>query len=178
MKIKYLAIILLAIPLTACDKTYADSYDEGFSDGYEAAKDDAASYVLEHYSIDELYDSEYIREYVTDSFYIDDLYDINVLIDYLEDNGYTVTYDQSRSTEITYVVNKNSQIFHKSNCPNVISMKEKNKEINESRDFFVEKGFIDPRGGKVTDTSSSKATMLFAPSGFAVSISEHLRDRD
>jgi hypothetical protein len=50
--------------------------------------------------------------------------------------------------------------------------------FQEAYDFFVGKGFIDPRGGKVTDTSSSKATMLFAPSGFAVSISEHLKDRD
>ena len=48
----------------------------------------------------------------------------------------------------------------------------------EAYDFFVEKGFVDPRGGKVTDTSSSRATMLFAPSGFAVSISEHIKDRD
>ena len=47
--------------------------------------------------------------------------------------------------------------------------------FQEAIDFFIGKGFIDPRGGKVTDTSTSKATMLFAPSGFAVSISEHIR---
>ena len=50
--------------------------------------------------------------------------------------------------------------------------------FQEAYDFFIEKGFTDPRGGKVTDTSSSRATMLFAPSGFAVSISEHLKDHD
>ena len=48
--------------------------------------------------------------------------------------------------------------------------------FQEAIDFFIGKGFIDPRGGKVTDTSSSKATMLFVPSGFAVSISEHIKD--
>jgi hypothetical protein len=47
--------------------------------------------------------------------------------------------------------------------------------FQEAVDFFIGKGFIDPRGGKVTDTSSSRATMLFAPSGFAVSISEHIK---
>ena len=47
--------------------------------------------------------------------------------------------------------------------------------FQEAYDFFIGKGFIDPRGGKVTDTSSSKATLLFAPSGFAVSISEHIK---
>ena len=50
--------------------------------------------------------------------------------------------------------------------------------FQEAYDFFIGKGFIDPRGGKVTDTSSSRATMLFSPSGFAVSISEHLKDRE
>lgn len=51
-------------------------------------------------------------------------------------------------------------------------------DFQEAVGFFTSKGFIDPRGGKVTDTSSSRATMLFAPSGFAVSISEHLKNRD
>ena len=50
--------------------------------------------------------------------------------------------------------------------------------FREAYDFFIGKGFMDPRGGKVTDTSSSRATMLFAPSGFAVTISEHLKDED
>lgn len=48
--------------------------------------------------------------------------------------------------------------------------------FQEAYDFFTAHGFINPRGeGRVTDTSSSVATMLFAPSGFAVSISEHLK---
>ena len=48
--------------------------------------------------------------------------------------------------------------------------------FQEAYDFFISKGFINPRGeGRVTDTSSSKSTMLFAPSGFAVSISEHIK---
>ena len=50
--------------------------------------------------------------------------------------------------------------------------------FQEAYAFFIGKGFIDPRGGKVTDTSSSRATMLVSPSGFAVSISEHLKDRE
>lgn len=50
--------------------------------------------------------------------------------------------------------------------------------FEEAYDFFIGKGFVDSRGGQVTDTGSSRATMLLAPSGFAVSISEHLKDRD
>lgn len=50
--------------------------------------------------------------------------------------------------------------------------------FREAYDFFIGQGFIDPRGEKTTVTSSDQATMLFAPSGFAVVISEHFRDRD
>jgi hypothetical protein len=45
--------------------------------------------------------------------------------------------------------------------------------FREAYDFFIGKGFIDSRGEKTTVTSSDQATMLFAPSGFAVVISEH-----
>ena len=48
--------------------------------------------------------------------------------------------------------------------------------FQEAYDFFVAHGFVNPRGdGRVTDTSSSRATMLFSPSGFAVVITEHLK---
>ena len=50
--------------------------------------------------------------------------------------------------------------------------------FQEAYDFFIGKGFTDPRGGKVTDTSSSVDTMLVAPSGFGVSISEHIKKHD
>lgn len=48
--------------------------------------------------------------------------------------------------------------------------------FQEAYDFLIARGFVNPRGDKVTDTSSSRATMLFAPSGFAVTITEHLKD--
>lgn len=47
--------------------------------------------------------------------------------------------------------------------------------FQEAYDFLISKGFVNPRGDKVTDTSSSRATMLFAPSGFAINIDEHLK---
>ena len=53
-------------------------------------------------------------------------------------------------------------------CPLIVSQ--------EAYDFFISKGFVNPRGDHVTDTSSSKSTLLFSPSGFAVTISEHLKD--
>ena len=50
--------------------------------------------------------------------------------------------------------------------------------FQEAYDFFIGKGFIDPRGGKVTETGSSKSTLLFAPSGFAVTIGEHIKNQE
>ena len=49
--------------------------------------------------------------------------------------------------------------------------------FQEACDFLLGKGFVNPRGDKVTDTSSSKSTMLFAPSGFPITVSEHLKER-
>ena len=48
--------------------------------------------------------------------------------------------------------------------------------FQEAYDFFLARGFVNSRRDKVTETSSSRATLLFAPSGFAVSITEHLKD--
>jgi hypothetical protein len=47
--------------------------------------------------------------------------------------------------------------------------------FQEAYDFLIAHGFVNPRGDKVTDTSSSRATLLFSPSGFAVNIAEHIK---
>lgn len=48
--------------------------------------------------------------------------------------------------------------------------------FKEAYDFFIAHGYVNPRGDKVTDTSSSKDTMLFSPSGAAVVITEHIKN--
>jgi hypothetical protein len=48
--------------------------------------------------------------------------------------------------------------------------------FQEAYDFLISRGFVNPRGDKVTETSSSKATMLFSPSGFAINIDEHIKN--
>ena len=51
-------------------------------------------------------------------------------------------------------------------------------DFQEAYDFFIAHGFVNPRGDKVTDTSSSKATMLFSPSGFPINITQHIKKED
>jgi len=48
--------------------------------------------------------------------------------------------------------------------------------FDEAYELLISRGFINPRGDKVTDTSSSRSTMLISPSGFTITVSEHLRD--
>ena len=50
--------------------------------------------------------------------------------------------------------------------------------FQEAYDSLIAHGFVNPRGDKVTDTSSSRSTMLFAPSGFAITVSQHIRHDD
>ena len=60
--------------------------------------------------------------------------------------------------------------------PDITAIQINVDNFQEAYDFLIARGFVNPRGDKVTDTSSSRSTMLFAPSGFAVTISEHLKD--
>ena len=49
-------------------------------------------------------------------------------------------------------------------------------DFEEAYDFFMSKGFVNPRGGKVTDVKAARGTILFAPSGFAVTVNEHIKE--
>lgn len=50
--------------------------------------------------------------------------------------------------------------------------------FDEAYKLLEEKGFKNSQGDKVTVTPSSKSTMMFAPSGFPINITEHLKDHD
>ena len=47
--------------------------------------------------------------------------------------------------------------------------------FQEAYDFFISHGFVNPRGDAVTETSSSRATLLISPSEYAVNIAEHIK---
>ena len=50
-------------------------------------------------------------------------------------------------------------------------------DFQEAYDYFISQGFVNPRGeARVTETSSSTDTMLFSPSGFAVTLSQHIKN--
>lgn len=49
------------------------------------------------------------------------------------------------------------------------------RDLDEALQMLTDKGFTNMQGEKITDTGSSKATMLRSPSGFTISVSEHIR---
>ena len=48
-------------------------------------------------------------------------------------------------------------------------------DFDEAYIFFLDHGFINTRGDKITETSSSKDTFLISPSGFGITLTEHLK---
>ncbi|MBQ2642878.1 MAG: hypothetical protein IJF94_03660 [Eubacterium sp.] len=48
--------------------------------------------------------------------------------------------------------------------------------FDEAYEYFLSKGFVNSRGDKVTETESSISTMLVSPSGFAITLTEHIKN--
>ena len=44
--------------------------------------------------------------------------------------------------------------------------------------MLEDKGFVNAQGDKITETGTSKSTMMVSPSGFSISVSEHIRKED
>lgn len=56
-----------------------------------------------------------------------------------------------------------------------LSIKINVDNFEEALEFFLNRGFVNSRGDKVTVTSSSKDTFLISPSGFGITLCEHLK---
>ena len=52
------------------------------------------------------------------------------------------------------------------------------RDFDEAYRMLEEKGFKNAQGDKITNTGSSKSTMMVSPSGFSISIAEHIRNHD
>ena len=50
--------------------------------------------------------------------------------------------------------------------------------FDEAYQLLEERGFKNAQGDKITETGTSKATMMVSPSGFPINISEHIRKED
>ncbi|MCR4589485.1 MAG: hypothetical protein K5668_01525 [Lachnospiraceae bacterium] len=48
-------------------------------------------------------------------------------------------------------------------------------DFDETYDFLQKNGFKNSQGDKVTETASSRSTMMVSPSGYSISISKHIK---
>ena len=60
----------------------------------------------------------------------------------------------------------------------IMSIRMNVRDFEEAKKFLEDKGFTNAQGERVTDTGSSVATMMVSPSGFTISISEHIREHE
>ena len=51
-------------------------------------------------------------------------------------------------------------------------------DFDEAFELLEAKGFKNAQGEKVTETGSSRSTMMVSPSGYSISISKHIKDHD
>ena len=49
------------------------------------------------------------------------------------------------------------------------------RDFDEAYDLLVSKGFKNAQGDMITETSSTRSAFMISPSGFAISLSYHIR---
>jgi hypothetical protein len=79
--------------------------------------------------------------------------------------------------------NEDGKVFHvdvtKPSTPSdMTSIRVNVDSLDEAYEMLQEKGFKNVQGDKITDTGSSRATMMVAPSGYTLSIAQHIKDHD
>lgn len=52
------------------------------------------------------------------------------------------------------------------------------RDFDEAYKLLEEKGFKNVQGDKITHTPSSTATMMISPSGYTISVAEHIRKHE
>lgn len=150
---KHVAITIMSLSLTliACSSgpgPYDRGYAEGHEEGYNKGLEEALNYVYENYSMDEVYDPEDMLDYITRTYDISDIYTDKELIDYLQGSGYVVISadDYSKATEVDskteiyYIGNTNTKVFHRPSCESVSRMKDKNKK-RTTKEELIEDGY-------------------------------------
>ena len=78
---------------------------------------------------------------------------------------------------------EDGKVFHVdvTNAPvpqDITSIRMNVRDFDEAYRMLEEKGFVNAQGDKITNTGSSKSTMMVSPSGFSISIAEHIRNHD
>jgi len=79
--------------------------------------------------------------------------------------------------------NEDGKVFHvdvtQAPVPQDISTIRMNiDDFEEAYDLLESKGFKNAQGDKITDTGSSRSTMMVAPTGYSISVAKHIKKED
>ena len=90
---------------------------------------------------------------------------------------------QDISAVIMRYTGEDGKVFHVSisSAPvpqDIATIRMNVRDFDEAYKMLEEKGFKNAQGDRITDTGSSKAAMMVSPSGFSISIAEHIRKED
>ena len=85
-------------------------------------------------------------------------------------NGHVTSYDLKLGEDFRV------DVAHSEVVPQDLTAIRMNvRDFDEAYDFLISKGFKNAQGDRITDTGSSKSTMMVSPSGFSISVVEHIR---
>jgi len=79
--------------------------------------------------------------------------------------------------------NEDGKVFHVdiASVPvpqDITSIRMNVRDFDEAYELLAARGFKNAQGDKITDTGSSKSTMMVSPSGYSISVAEHIRKDD
>ena len=79
--------------------------------------------------------------------------------------------------------NEDGKVFHvdvaQASVPQDISTIRMNvRDFDEAYKLLEEKGFRNSQGDRITNTGTSKATLMVSPSGFTINVAEHIREHE
>jgi glutaminase len=108
--------------------------------------------------------------------------DSESLIKMFEELGFEKTHQKDGiNGDITSVRMKDANGFHvdvtqANNTPQDMTAIRMNvSDFDEAYKFLTDKGFKNAQGDKITETGSSRSTMMISPSGFGISVTEHIK---
>ena len=115
--------------------------------------------------------------------------DAEAVIALFEDLGFEKRHTKTgiNDKDITSVrmryENEDGKVFHvdvtQAPVPQDISTIRMNiDDFEEAYDLLESKGFKNAQGDKITDTGSSRSTMMVAPTGYSISIAKHIKKED
>ena len=78
---------------------------------------------------------------------------------------------------------EDGKVFHvdvtkPSHPVNLTTIRMNVRDFDEAYKMLQERGFKNAQGDKITITPSSKSAMMVSPSGFSITIDEHIRNHD